>query len=30
MKAALKKHGIKKPRIVTDGDKIYVWANDKE
>lgn len=30
MRNALKKHGIKKPRVILDENKVYVWANDEK
>lgn len=27
MKTYLRKHGVKKPRIVTDEGKIFIWSN---
>jgi len=30
MQIALKKLGIKKPRVAEDSGKIYVWSNDEK
>lgn len=30
MKVGLKKYGVKKPRVVIDDGKVYVWSNDEK
>lgn len=30
MKSRLKQLGIKKPRVVKDGGKIWIWSNDEK